>query len=64
MANSKSENNKTSNLGDYAAKHPRRMYSGMLALGTVIGAGIMAAKSRHDYNNDPLHKLIDKLSRD
>jgi hypothetical protein len=64
MANSKSENNKGVNFGDYAAKHPRRMYSGMLALGTVIGAGVMAAKSHRDRENDPVHKLLDKLSRD
>jgi len=63
MANSKSDNNKTSYLGDYAAKHPRRMYSGMLALGTMIGASIMAAKSQHDRENDPIHKLLEKLDR-
>jgi hypothetical protein len=64
MANSKSENNKSNYLGDYAAKHPRRMYSGMLALGTMIGAGMMAAKGRRDRDNDPIHKLLDKLNRD
>jgi hypothetical protein len=63
MANNKSDN-KGVNLGEYAAKHPRRMYSGMMALGTAIGAGIMAAKSRRDQNNDPLHKLFDQLKRD
>ena len=60
MANKSSE----SNLGDYAARHPLRMYTGMLALGTMIGAGLMASKRRSDYNNDPLHKLLDKLSGD
>jgi hypothetical protein len=62
MANNKSD--KTSYLGDYATKHPRRMYSGMLAIGTMVGASIMATKTRRDHNNDPLHKLVDQLKRD
>lgn len=64
MATSKPQNNNSQYLGDYASKHPRRMYTGMLAIGTMIGAGLMAAKSRLDQENDPLHKLLDKLSRD
>jgi hypothetical protein len=40
------------------------MYTGMLALGTMLGAGVMAAKTRRDRENDPMHKLLDKLSRD
>jgi hypothetical protein len=64
MANSKSGNSNSGYLGDYAAKHPRRMYTGMLALGTMLGAGVMAAKTRRDRENDPMHKLLDKLSRD
>lgn len=61
MANRKDNSNY---LGDYAARHPRRMYTGMLAIGTMLGAGLMAAKGRREHENDPLHKLLDKLSND
>lgn len=64
MATNKSQNNNDNYLGDYASKHPRRMYTGMLAIGTMLGAGVMAAKSRRDRANDPLRRLADKLSRD
>jgi hypothetical protein len=57
MAQTKAD--KTDDMGNYAAKHPRRMYSGMLALGTALGAGLMAAKKNRDKN--ALQKFIDNL---
>jgi hypothetical protein len=57
MAQTKAD--KTDDMGNYAAKHPRRMYSGMLVLGTALGAGLMAAKKNRDKN--ALQKFIDNL---
>lgn len=48
-------------LGDYATRHPRRMATGMFALGTAIGAGMMAAKKNNDKN--ALQKFMDQLSK-
>lgn len=35
-------------LGTYARRHPRRMWSGAFLAGTAIGASFMAAKKNHD----------------
>jgi len=45
MANNKSD--KPVDLGTYAVRHPRRMASGMLLVGTALGASLMAAKSKN-----------------
>lgn len=46
---------------NYAARHPRRMYGSFLALGTVLGASMMAAKKNHDKN--ALQKFMDQIGR-
>jgi hypothetical protein len=48
-------------LGNYAAKHPRRMYSGMFIVGTALGASMMAAKKNRDKN--ALQKFMDQIGR-
>ena len=60
MADNGSETN-GQNMGSYATRHPGRMASGMLLVGTAIGASIMAAKK----NRDPsyLQKFMDNMSK-
>jgi hypothetical protein len=58
MADTKAEE-KAEEMNNYAAKHPRRMYSSLFMLGTAIGAGLMAAKKNHDKN--ALQKFIDQI---
>ncbi|MBX4190642.1 hypothetical protein KW794_00990 [Candidatus Saccharibacteria bacterium] len=55
--------NKTNSddLGSYAAKHPRRMYSGLFLVGTALGASLMAARKNHDKN--ALQKFMDQLGK-
>lgn len=48
-------------LNSYAVKHPRRMYTGMLALGTVLGASLMAAKKNSEKS--PIQKFLDQINR-
>lgn len=48
-------------MNNYAAKHPRRMYTGMFALGTALGASVMAAKKSRDKN--ALQKFMDQIVR-
>jgi hypothetical protein len=48
-------------VSSYAARHPRRMYSTMLMVGTALGASVMAAKKNHDKN--ALQKFIDNINR-
>ena len=54
-------NKAANNMGSYASRHPRRMYSGLFALGTAVGASVMAAKKNHDKN--ALHKFMDQISK-
>jgi len=49
------------NTGSYAIRHPRRMASGMLLVGTAIGASIMAAKKNRDRSS--LQKFMDNMSK-
>jgi hypothetical protein len=58
MAQSK-ENSE--DMGTYARRHPRRMYSGMFLVGTALGAGMMAAKKNRDRNT--LQKLMNQIGR-
>ena len=60
MADNKAKD-ATNHLGDYAAKHPRRMYSGMFVVGTALGASMMAAKKNRDKN--ALQKFMDQFNR-
>lgn len=52
-------NNETS--ASYAQRHPRRMASGMLLVGTALGASLMAAKKNRDRST--LQKLMDQINR-
>jgi hypothetical protein len=60
MAKSKTDK-AADNMSDYATRHLRRMYSGLFALGTALGAGMMAAKKNHDKN--ALQRFIDNIGR-
>jgi hypothetical protein len=58
----KAEDESTSeHLNNYAARHPRRMYSTMLMVGTALGASLMAAKKNHDKSM--VQKFLDQLGR-
>jgi hypothetical protein len=59
MADNKADQT-AQDMGNYASKHPRRMYGGMLMLGTAIGATMMAAKKNRDKN--ALQKFMDQIS--
>jgi hypothetical protein len=53
----------TEDLGEYSARHPRRMASGMFIVGSLVGASIMAAKLRHDTHKEtPLERFLDNLN--
>jgi hypothetical protein len=55
------KNDSDENLGVYAKRHPRRMWSGAFLVGTALGASMMAAKKNHDKN--ALQKFMDQISR-
>jgi len=48
-------------ISKYAAKHPRRMYSGMFLVGTAVGASLMAAKKSRERN--ALQKFMDQIGK-
>lgn len=48
-------------MGNYATKHPRRMYSGLFLMGTAVGASLMAAKKSRDRS--ALQKLMDQIGK-
>jgi hypothetical protein len=61
MADNKANNEtNSSDMGGYARKHPRRMYSGMFLVGTALGASLMAAKKNRDRN--VLQKFMDQIN--
>jgi hypothetical protein len=55
------DNKTAQDMNSYAARHPRRMYSGMFLVGTALGASIMAAKKNHDKS--AVQKFMDQLSK-
>jgi hypothetical protein len=57
MADNKANNQ---DMGTYARRHPRRMYSGMFIVGTALGASMMAAKKNRDRN--VLQKFMDQIN--
>lgn len=52
--------NNREDLGTYAKRHPRRMYSGLFLMGTALGASMMAAKKNRDRN--VLQKFMDQIN--
>jgi hypothetical protein len=50
--------NQNNDIGTYA-KHPMRSAAGSMMIGTVIGAGLMAAKMRRDKT--PAQKFLDQF---
>jgi hypothetical protein len=58
MANNKAQN-AGEDMSNYAARHPRRMWSGAFLMGTALGASLMAARKNHDKN--ALQKFMDQI---
>jgi len=51
--------NKTEDIGHYAARHPRRMYSTAFLVG--VGAGLMASKMKKQ-DKTALQKVMDQFN--
>jgi hypothetical protein len=58
MANDKADD-ATQHMNNYASRHPRRIWSGALLVGTALGASLMAAKKNRDKN--ALQKFVDQI---
>ena len=50
--------NKTEDIGNYAVRHPRRMYSTAFLVG--VGAGLMASKMKKQ-DKTALQKVMDQF---
>jgi hypothetical protein len=60
MANSQNDT-KSEDLRSYARKHPTRMNSGSMLVGTLLGATLVAVKNRRGKSQ--VQKFMDRLNK-